>query len=95
MHGEHKTPGGKLVVVDLDRIDDRLRNVEVSGDFFLYPDDVLTAITDALEGLDATLDQETIAERVRLAIPADAEVLGTSPQGIAIAVLRALQGSDE
>lgn len=92
MHGEHKTPGGKLVVIDLDRVDDRLRNVEVSGDFFLYPDDVLTEITGALEGLDATLDEEAIAEHVRRAIPPGAEVLGTSPQGIAIAVRRALKG---
>ncbi|MBA2248071.1 MAG: biotin--protein ligase [Chloroflexia bacterium] len=91
MHGEHKTPGGKMVVVDLDRVDDRLRNVEVSGDFFLYPDELLTAVTSALEGLDATLDQETIADHVRRAIPEGAEMLGTSPQGIAIAVQRALR----
>lgn len=79
------------MVVDLDCVDDRLRNVEVSGDFFLYPDDVLTVITASLEGLDATLDQEAIAEQVRLAIPDGAEVLGTSPKGIAIAVRRALK----
>jgi len=95
MHGEHKTPGGKLVVVDLDRVDDRLRKVEVSGDFFLYPDDVLTVIIGSLEGLDATLDQEAIAEHVRLALPDGAEVLGTSPQGIAIAVRRALEEGAE
>ena len=94
MHGEHKTPGGKLVVVDLDRVDERLRNVEVSGDFFLYPDDLLAAITGSLEGLDATLDQEAIADHVRRAVPEGAEMLGTSPQGIAIAVRRALQERD-
>jgi lipoate-protein ligase A len=36
-----KVPGGKLVVVDLDLDDGRLRDVRVSGDFFLEPDDAL------------------------------------------------------
>ena len=35
MHGEYKVPGGKLVVVDLDVVDGFLRDVIVSGDFFL------------------------------------------------------------
>src|SRR5689334_14356373 len=50
MHGEYKTPGGKLVVVDFSVAGDALRGVEVSGDFFLYPDEALGAITGALEG---------------------------------------------
>jgi lipoate-protein ligase A len=37
MHGEYKTPGGKLVQVDFDLEGEQLRNVVVSGDFFLYP----------------------------------------------------------
>ena len=41
MHGAYKTPGGKLVQVDFDVRHDRLVNVEVSGDFFLYPEEAL------------------------------------------------------
>ena len=41
MHGEYKTPGGKLVRVDFDVRDGGLRDVVVSGDFFLYPDEAL------------------------------------------------------
>jgi hypothetical protein len=37
MHGEYKTPGGKLVMADLDVRDGRLKDVEVSGDFFPRP----------------------------------------------------------
>nr|MDQ3045473.1 lipoate--protein ligase family protein [Chloroflexota bacterium] len=50
MHGEYKTPGGKLVLVDFVVEDARLREVVVSGDFFLYPDEALAEITGALEG---------------------------------------------
>ncbi len=95
MHGEYKTPGGKLVVVDLEVTAGKLRRVEVSGDFFLYPDETLFAITASLEGLSADLDEGAIANTVREAIPPGAEVLGTSPEGIAIAVRRALQDASE
>src|SRR5207244_3663599 len=50
-HGEYKVHGGKLVVVDLDVDGGRFRNVSVSGDFFLEPDDALDDINRALEGL--------------------------------------------
>ena len=90
MHGEYKTPGGKLVVVDFDVEDGVLRNVVVSGDFFLYPDEALESITAPLEGLSQDTDEAGIAGAVRQAIPAGTELLGTSPEGIAIAVHRAL-----
>ncbi len=91
MHGEYKTPGGKLVMVDLERVNGRLRNVTVAGDFFLYPDDALTAITTSLEGLDASLAECDLTEHVARAIPPGTELLGTSAEAIAIAVRRALE----
>ncbi|MGC4192499.1 MAG: biotin--protein ligase [Thermomicrobiales bacterium] len=92
MHGEYKTPGGKLVIVDFAVDDRRLRNVMVSGDFFLYPDEALASIAGALEGLDSTLSQDDYAERVRLQLGPDVSLIGTSPEGIAIAIRRALDG---
>lgn len=94
MHGEYKTPGGKLVVVDFDVVDGRFKNMVVSGDFFLYPDDELAALTGALEGVDIELDDESFAERIRMDLHPDTELLGTSPEGIVIAVRRALDGAE-
>lgn len=90
MHGEYKTPGGKLTVVDLDVVDGRLARVVVSGDFFLYPEEALEPIVAALEGAPATLSEAEFAARVERAIPAGAEMVGFSPQAIAIAIRRAL-----
>jgi lipoate---protein ligase len=90
MHGEFKTPGGKLVVVDFDVIDGRLRNVVISGDFFVYPEDEHAIMTNALEGVDADLDDESFAERIRMDVHPDTTMLGTSPEAIATAVRRAL-----
>lgn len=95
MHGEYKTPGGKLVVVDFELDDGCLRQVEVSGDFFLYPDEALDAITGALEGLQADAGEAAIGLAIDGAIPPGTELLGTSPEGITIAVRRALASAPE
>ena len=90
MHGEYKTQGGKLVRVDFDVDGGVLRDVVVSGDFFLYPDDALDAISGSLHGIPSDLPADEIAARVAAAIPAGTEWLGSSPEGLAIAVQRAL-----
>lgn len=95
MHGEYKTPGGKLVVVDFETRDGKLTGVELSGDFFLYPEEALADLTGALEGLPVELSESEIAERVRMAMPRDTELLGSSPEGIATAVRRALAEDGE
>lgn len=96
MHGEYKTPGGKLVVVDLEVADGKLHNVMVSGDFFLYPDEAFSTLSGALEGLSEDLTESEIAEQVRIALPRGAELLGSSPEAIGAAVRRALAaGADD
>ncbi|MEJ7839938.1 MAG: biotin--protein ligase [Thermomicrobiales bacterium] len=91
MHGEYKTPGGKLVVVDFDVVSRRLANVRVTGDFFVYPEESYPSLQESLDGMLTGTSESAIAELVRKAIPNDTELLGTSPQGIAIAIRRALE----
>jgi lipoate-protein ligase A len=89
MHGEYKTPGGKLVRVDFAVRDGALQDVVVSGDFFLYPEEALHDITNALAGLPADLPASDIAVRVAAAIPPGTEWLGSSADALALAVDRA------
>jgi lipoate-protein ligase A len=95
MHGEYKTPGGKLVRVDFSVENDRLRQVVVSGDFFLYPDDALEAITAAVEGLPAASSDAEIAASISAAIPEGTEWLGSSPEALTTAIRRALTPKDD
>ncbi|HEV7564596.1 MAG: Lipoate--protein ligase [Leifsonia sp.] len=90
MHGEFKVPGGKLVVVDLDVVGGSIANFHLSGDFFLEPDFALEAIDSAVTGLSVDSDAATIATVVRLALPANAILLGFSPESVAVAVRRSL-----
>jgi len=94
MHGEHKTPGGKLVVVDFQVEDGALSEVMVSGDFFLYPEDALGDLTAALEGVSVELTESEIAEKVRFGLRREAQLLGSSPEGVATAVRRALAANE-
>jgi lipoate-protein ligase A len=93
VHGEYKVPGGKLVVADLDVVDDQVRTAQISGDFFLEPDDALERINGALAGLPIALPAAQIAARVRGVLGDGVEMLGFSPEAVAVAVRRALTGA--
>ncbi|MEU6770806.1 biotin/lipoate A/B protein ligase family protein [Streptomyces sp. NPDC046759] len=90
MHGEYKAPGGKLVVVDVESEGGVLRHVRVAGDFFLEPDEALAAMNRALEGAPADTDAAGLAARIDRALPAGTVMYGLTPEGVGIAVRRAL-----
>ena len=93
MHGEYKVPGGKLVVVDLVVDAGRLAHVQVSGDFFLEPDSALDTINAALHGLPADANEALIAAAVRHALGPQVALFGITPEGVAIAVRRAIDAA--
>lgn len=90
MHGEYKVPGGKLVVVDLDVVDERIANFRLAGDFFLEPDSALEDINEAVNGLPADSESAWISAAVKGALPEGALLLGFSPEAVAIAIRRSL-----
>jgi lipoate-protein ligase A len=90
MRGDYKTPGGKLVTVNFDVDGEQIKNVQVSGDFFLYPEEALEDIRSALEGIPAGETAQAIIARIDRALPEGAELVGFSPQAVAIAVERGL-----
>jgi lipoate---protein ligase len=91
MHGEYKVPDGKLVVIDLDIVDGKLRQVELSGDFFLLPEDAIWRLTEAIEGAPADVTEADLIRRVQQAAEG-AELIGITPEGVARAVRRAVTG---
>jgi lipoate---protein ligase len=93
VHGDYKVPGGKLVVADLDVVDDVVRRAQISGDFFLEPDDALEQINGALASLPTGTPAAQVAARVRAVLGDGVEMLGFSPEAVAVAVRRALTGA--
>jgi lipoate-protein ligase A len=92
-HGEYKIPGGKLVKVDFDIQNNRLTNVVLSGDFFVYPDEAYELLRASLEGMPASLSPQEMTERVRNSLAPSVDVLGTSPDAISTAIRRALESA--
>jgi len=90
LRGEYKTPGGKLIAVEFRVSDGTLRDVVITGDFFLYPEEALPLLAGALEGSAATLPEADYAEKVRSALGGGVELLGSSPEALAAAVVRAV-----
>jgi lipoate-protein ligase A len=90
VHAEYKVPSGTLVAVDVEVADGVLTEVQVSGDFFLEPEDALGWIAGALvgSGTDATVARLTA--RIDLALAGRATLVGFTPESVAIAVRRAL-----
>jgi hypothetical protein len=87
MHGECKTPGGKMVVADFEVRDGRLTNIQISGDFFLYPEEAIFLIPAALNG--ASIDAD-LARLIATALPPETEMLGFSPEAVEEAIRRGL-----
>jgi hypothetical protein len=90
MHGEYKTPGGKLVVVDLEVVDGKISHPSISGDFFLEPPEALAELDRALDQLPIDAGEDAIAERIRAVLEPGVEMIGFSPEAVARAVRRAL-----
>jgi lipoate-protein ligase A len=72
-------------------VDDRFRNVELSGDFFLLPEDAIWRLTEAIEGAPADSTEQELSRRVHEASQG-AELIGITPEGVAVAVRRAAAG---
>lgn len=89
-HGEFKTPGGKLVVADVEVEGGRIAAVEVTGDFFLEPDTALAALTAALVGAPADAGEEELTARMDAGLPEGAQLIGFTTAAVATAVRRAI-----
>lgn len=99
IHGECKMTGGKLVTVDLQIEDGRISEVRLRGDFFIHPEprtaEVITSIEKSITDLSVELQESAIAAHVAAAVPFGVELIGTSPDAIALAIRRAITGNGE
>jgi lipoate-protein ligase A len=98
IRGECKTPGGKLAAVDLTLDVTTIVAADVSGNFFVHPEPqsnaVLQLLAKAIQGNPINIEPAALTARLRAAIPFGVELLGTSPEAIAVAVRRAIDGED-
>lgn len=63
---EKKIPGGKLIKVKFELNPDThtIQNISINGDYFLHPEDTITAIESALNGTALAESKEAIAKTI-------------------------------
>ncbi|MDR1264960.1 MAG: lipoate--protein ligase family protein [Propionibacteriaceae bacterium] len=90
MRGEYKSPGGKLVAVEVDLEGTALGAVRLAGDFFLEPDEALGRIERSLAGASSDEPVEGLARRIEAGLSPGDQLVGFDARAVAIAVRRAL-----
>ncbi|MDO5668648.1 MAG: biotin/lipoate A/B protein ligase family protein [Corynebacterium sp.] len=96
-HFEIKVPGGKLVVADVHTDDGRITAAQISGDFFLEPDEAYGALGPALAGASISETTEDLQARLDAALTGfeDLALHGFSTRDVAVAVKRAVAGGTD
>ncbi|CAG0991859.1 MAG: hypothetical protein OIN86_11885 [Candidatus Methanoperedens sp.] len=85
-----KVKEGKVIKVEVE-YDEVIKNIRITGDFFLHPEDILDKIEKSIIGLNKTDSEEAIASNINRIIAAeDVQMIGISPESIAGLVKEAL-----
>ncbi|MDW5563722.1 MAG: lipoate protein ligase C-terminal domain-containing protein [Methanomassiliicoccus sp.] len=87
-----KVPGGKLLAVRLKHDGLHITDAEVSGDFFLYPEESIVSLEKVLIGLPVAADEEELIAAISEAM-GDGHItaLGFDARSLAAVVLEALR----
>ncbi len=89
-HIKRKVKEGKVVKVEVE-YDEVIKNVIITGDFFLHPEDILHEIEKSITGSDKTMSEEDIVSNIqRIITGRDVQMIGISPESIARLVREAL-----
>jgi lipoate-protein ligase A len=86
-----KVPGGKLLTVKI-RYDDMISEIQIVGDFFIFPEDALPKIEGALVGMRADEDANVFSKNISdVAAHNGIELIGITPDAIAQAMKMAIK----
>ncbi len=86
-----KVPGGKLVIIKIDYTD-RIKSIQILGDFFVHPEESLNMMEKLLVGIRTDASRDEIAGKIRaIAEQRNVEMIGVSPESIADAIKMAIK----
>ena len=90
--GEHKARKG-LIRFEIEERDGIARNVKITGDFFIYPEDIIEELEDELKGHKVEELEHIIDEFFAMRL--DVEMPYINVEDFKIALKNALRGEDE
>ncbi len=85
---DHKVPGGKLVRIKMRVHDDRVTFIQILGDFFLHPEEAITALENAIVGKE--LSEPILLAAIESALQSEtARLIGADSNDLVKAILLA------
>ena len=86
-----KVKEGKLVKVEIE-CDEVIKKIKITGDFFMYPEDILEKIEESMLGLKKDASLKTIASKIHAIVEAyDAQMIGIGQESLALVIREALK----
>ena len=82
-----KVEDGKMVCIEAEK-EDCLKNVKITGDFFLQPPNKLEEFSEILEGLGSDINREELIEKFN---EVEADLIGFSREDLADLVMEVLK----
>jgi len=93
LQASKKIEGGKLVRIKL-KAGEFINDIQISGDFFLHPEDAILEIEQNLRALHIDTDAEEIEARIEAALAKTKGVfVGVNSQELAALISQALSGT--
>lgn len=89
MRCEEKISGGKLVCIELWAEGGRVSRAQITGDFFLHPEERISELEGSLKGLPLSASEGEVAARLRGAL-GGAVLIGVSPEDLARMFVKAV-----
>jgi lipoate-protein ligase A len=85
---QYKVKDGKLIKVQLETENNKIKKIKITGDFFLHPEVLIEELEKAVEG--ATLNEHALASCIKAFIKKnEAILLGASPEDFAKCIMMA------
>ena len=73
---EKKVEGGKLVQLELEKKNEQIYNVSLTGDFFVYPEEEKKSIEKALKGMSVKSSLSELERAINESLSSESELLG-------------------
>ncbi len=88
---KQKIKEGKVVKVEVD-CDKFIKDIKITGDFFIHPEEILDEIEKSIIGLERSASIETITSKIKSRITdMDIQMIGISPESLALLIREALK----
>lgn len=90
-YAKMKVSGGKMLAVKLG-YDDRIREISITGDFFIYPESSLAKIESVIVGVEVKESAVALTERIAAIVKSEgAELVGITPEAMASTIKAAIK----